>query len=79
MCDWALCCEVNGVGAVGGCASSDSLCGDAGDWIPVLFRRLPSGTILVDVAKPTGEERVVCMPGCRLLTSGPTWIGRYRS
>lgn len=29
------------------------------DRIPVPFRRLPSGTILVDVAKPTGEQPVV--------------------
>ena len=27
--------------------------------MPVPFRRLPSGTILVDVAKPAGEQRVV--------------------
>jgi putative resolvase len=27
--------------------------------MPVPFRRLPSGTILVDVAKPAGGQRVV--------------------
>jgi putative resolvase len=29
------------------------------DRMPVPFRRLPSGTILVDVAAPAGEQRVV--------------------
>ena len=29
------------------------------DRMPVPFRRLPSGTILVDVAKPAGDQRVV--------------------
>ena len=29
------------------------------DRMPVPFRRLPSGTILVDVAEPTGQQRVV--------------------
>src|ERR1700757_778332 len=29
------------------------------DRMPVSFRRVPSGTILVDVAEPAGDERVV--------------------
>jgi putative resolvase len=46
--------------------------------MPVPFRRLPSCTILVDVAKPTGEQqRVVLYARCPAVISVRIWIARY--
>lgn len=46
--------------------------------MPVPFGRLPSGAILVDVAKRAGDRRVVLYAGLAVMISAPIWVGRCR-
>jgi predicted site-specific integrase-resolvase len=51
--------EVGGVGAVGGVHPQAAYAWVRQDRMPVAFGRLPSGTIVVDVAAPADDQRVV--------------------